>query len=518
MYKVLIVDDESIIRNGLYNLIPWAELGIDEVYTASCANEALELARSIKPDIVLTDICMPEMDGLEMTKLMLEILPGMKVIVLTGYDDFKYAQKSCSLGVKDFILKPVEESNLIECIKLQVENIQNEIQSSFKCNVLNRKRVLENQRAFEKSLMQLTEKTIAPEDVTMEELILEEDCQYQVALLTPLISEDNVWDQHRNLLIISLKSFLINMIDSNNSGWTFQNTDGDIVVIFYVSSTFESTEEQITKLKEIINVEYDIDLEAGIGPIVDNVTRIKLSYTIARENHSLKKHRNKAREITETKDDYLIIKDKFLSFKTKILENFQDTETAKKYLKMYIDEVRKSGNNKLYAEKMFYDLASAFYWEYLKTTGYPADGRLETFISTLQNNDLENCCVFTEMFIVKLMYANKKQMHEIVEAAAKYINDRLTEDLTVFTLAEQFHVARNYFSRLFKKEMGEGCNEFITRKRIDKAKQYLGASGLKTYEIAEKVGYHDTNYFSLAFKKNTGLSPKEYREKLNNPE
>jgi two-component system response regulator YesN len=185
---------------------------------------------------------------------------------------------------------------------------------------------------------------------------------------------------------------------------------------------------------------------------------------------------------------------------------------------MYIDDIKNSGMKKTSAEQKFYDLASAFYWEYLKATGYTTDGRLETFITTLQSNDLENCCVFTEMFIAKLMYSNKKQMHEIVEAAAKFINERFTEDLTVFTLAEQFHVARNYFSRLFKKEMGEGCNEYITRLRIEKAKQFLGASRLKTYEIAEKVGYHDTNYFSLAFKKNTGLSPKEFREKLNNPE
>lgn len=106
-------------------------------------------------------------------------------------------------------------------------------------------------------------------------------------------------------------------------------------------------------------------------------------------------------------------------------------------------------------------------------------------------------------------------MHEIVEAATQFINDRFSEDLTVFTLAEQFHVARNYFSRLFKKEMGEGCNEYITRKRIERAKQLLADSRLKTYEIAEQVGYHDTNYFSLAFKKNTGLSPKEYRDRLN---
>ena len=517
MYKVLIVDDEIMIRNGLYNMIPWRKLEIDDVRTASCAQEALELARETKPDIVLTDICMPEMDGLEMTRLMLEFLPNLRVLVLTGYDDFKYAQKSCYLGVKEFILKPVDEVSLANSIKLQVENIKNELQSSLKYNILNRKRVLENQRAFEKSLMQLTEKANETEGIDIDDLVLEENCRYQVCLISPVLSGDSVWVLHKNLLLISIKTILIDMIDSNNSGWTFQNRDGDIVVIYYIKNNDDSAEEQISKLQEIVNVEYDVDLETGIGPIAANISKIKTSYMKAKENVKANKT-----EVNLPEESPVVEgsrqKDKLSYYRNKMLESIPDTERVKKYLKLYIDEVRNSGMKKVNAEQKFYELASAFYWEYLKTTGYQADGRLETLITTLQGNDLENCCVFIEMFIAKLMYTNKKQMHEIVEAAAKYINEKLTEDLTVFTLAEQFHVARNYFSRLFKKEMGEGCNEYITRLRIEKAKQLLGASRLKTYEIAEKIGYHDTNYFSLAFKKNTGLSPKEFREKLNNPE
>jgi len=517
---VLIVDDEIIIRNGLYNMIPWAKLGISVILTASCAQEALELARENKPDIMLTDICMPEMDGLEMMKLMLEIVPEIKVIVLTGYDDFKYAQKSCSLGVKDFILKPVDESNLIKCIKLQVEHIQNEIQSALKDNILSRKRMLENQPEFEKSLMQLTEKSIdQPEIINIpDKLNFEDNCDYQVVLITPEISSDSVWNQHKHLLLMSIKGFFIDMIDTNNAGWTFQNHDGDIIVIFYVSPQYIGIEEQITKLQDIIHVEFEVALNVGIGSVVRHMSAIKFSYNQAKENCKRENFHIKTIAPVEVNGDISKSSDKLLYFKEKVFENFHDTVVAKNYLKNYINEVIESGIQKSSAEQKFYDLASAFYWEYLKTTGNSADGRLETLISTLQTNDIDNCSVFTEMFIVKLMYSNKKQMHEIVEAATQFINQRFTEDLTVFTIAEQFHVARNYFSRLFKKEMGEGCNEYITRKRIERAKQLLANSRLKTYEVAEQIGYHDTNYFSLAFKKNTGMSPKEFRDRQNNPE
>ena len=513
---MLIVDDEAIIRNGLSSMIPWKELGIENVLTASCAQEALEIARIARPDIMLTDICMPEIDGLEMTRLILEFIPQLKVIVLTGYDDFKYAQKSCSLGVKDFILKPVDEINLTKCIKLQVERIKEENQNLLKENIINRRLMLENQRNIEKSLVELTEKSDNLKEINIpEKLNFEDNCDYQVVLIKPNISNESVWVQHRNLLLLSIKSFFINLIDTNNSGWTFQNSNGDIVVIFYVSSKFEETKEQISKLQEIINVEFEVELNIGIGPVVPNMSDIKISYNKARENCNQEGVINYINNLDTNYDKFPKNDDKLSYYRDKIIENSSDTDTVKKYLKYYINEVKTLGVKKSSVEQKYYELASAFYWEYLRTTGNSADGRLETFITTLQNNDIENCSVFTEMFIVKLIYSNKKQMHEIVEAATKYINQHLTEDLTVFTLAEQFHVARNYFSRLFKKEMGEGCNEYITRKRIEKAKQLLTDSRLKTYEIAEQVGYHDTNYFSLAFKKNTGLSPKEYRDRIN---
>ncbi|PYG87760.1 two-component system response regulator YesN [Ruminiclostridium sufflavum DSM 19573] len=521
MFKVLIVDDEIIIRNGLHKIIGWNKLEISEVLTASCGKEALEIACASKPDIMLTDICMPEMDGLELTRLMLEMLPRLKVIVLTGYDDFKYAQKSCSLGVKDFILKPVDENKLTESIKIQIENIKNEMQSQLSENIISRKKMLESQREIEKSLIELTEKSANQiESINIpEKLALEEDCDYQVALVKPEISFESVWSQHGNLLMISIKSFIIDMVDSKNSGWTFQNRDGDIVIIFYVCSKYEDTREQIAKLQEIINVEFDVALNVGIGAVVCSMSEITFSYEQAKENcrqYSLEKDNNIPLVVQESyqSSNY----NRLAYLKQKVIEHVNDPEKTKKYLKDYIDEVRASESNKSNAEQKFYDLAAAFYWEYLRTTGNSADGRLETLISTLQSNDMENCSAFTEMFIMKLMYSNKKQMHEIIEAATEYISQHFSEDLTVFTLAEQFHVARNYFSRLFKKEMGEGCNEYITRKRIEKAKQLLADSRLRTYEIAEQIGYHDTNYFSLAFKKNTGLSPKEFRDKLNNPE
>ena len=123
MYKAIIVDDEEMIRKGIKNVIQWASLGIDEVHIASSAKEAFEKMQNIKFNIMITDICMPEMDGLTLVKEVNEINPELKIIVLTGFDNFEYAQKCCKMNVNDFLLKPVDEEELTSVIKKIVKDL-----------------------------------------------------------------------------------------------------------------------------------------------------------------------------------------------------------------------------------------------------------------------------------------------------------------------------------------------------------------------------------------------------------
>ncbi len=164
------------------------------------------------------------------------------------------------------------------------------------------------------------------------------------------------------------------MIDNNNWGWTFQNRDGDIIIIFYVSSKYINSDEQISKLLDIINVEFDVALNVGIGSIVSDMSKIKLSYNQARENFDKGAFTGNIDIPNKVDNEISNNTNKILFFKEKVLENFNDTEMTKKYLKSYLNEVRKLGVQKNKVEQMYYDLASAFYWEYLKTTGNSADG------------------------------------------------------------------------------------------------------------------------------------------------
>ena len=128
MYKALIVDDERMIREGMKKVIPWSELEIDRVETAESGIEALKMIQKDIPDIMITDISMREMTGLELIEKALEIAPDLQIIVLTGYDSFEYARECLRLRVQDFLLKPIDEYLLTDCIRKQIENIKEEEQ------------------------------------------------------------------------------------------------------------------------------------------------------------------------------------------------------------------------------------------------------------------------------------------------------------------------------------------------------------------------------------------------------
>ena len=130
MYKILIVDDEEMIRNGIKAVIPWNEIEIDNVELASSGKEALTLIRRKPPDILLTDISMTEMSGLDMVEEANTLCSNMKVIVLTGYDSFEYAKQALKLRVDDFLLKPIAEDTLKECIWKQVQELKESAQKS----------------------------------------------------------------------------------------------------------------------------------------------------------------------------------------------------------------------------------------------------------------------------------------------------------------------------------------------------------------------------------------------------
>lgn len=393
MYCALIVDDESIIRRGLRCMIPWPSLGFSEVREAPSAEAALKITEETRVDLIVTDICMPGMDGLEMTRRLMALQPGIRIMVVTGYDNFQYAQRCCALGVKHLLIKPVDESELTRLIASLVEEMRSEGSAGAREQEARRRAELSQRMLLESLMVSLAKGACSREDLATLHSLSDIGEQEKICalVLRPAIELSAEWRAHQALLIISIAKLLSGLTESGRAGYCFA-LDQQAVVLLRSSGGVEA-ESFAENATMLVEGEYGMPCALGVG-----------RWGTLRE----------------------------------FSQSLSQAEGA------------------------------------LRHSGRSAPGRL-------------------------------------VKTALEIIQTRYRSDISVAAISEELHVSTNYFSRLFKQETGEGCNEYITGVRIKAAKRLLAESGMRCYEIAEAVGYRDANYFSLSFKKNVGVSPEQYR-------
>lgn len=393
MYCALIVDDESIIRRGLRCMIPWASLGFSEVREAASAESALRTTEETRVDLIITDICMPGMDGLEMTRRLKALQPGIRIMVLTGYDNFQYAQRCCALGVKHLLIKPVDESELTRLIAEQVEEMRADGRLGTTEQEVRRSAELSQRMLLESLFAALSKGASSREDLaTIESLSgISSDERVCAVVLRPAIELSDEWRGHRTLLIMSIAKLLSGMTESGRAGYCFA-AENMAVALLRASGGIEAA-SFAENAAMLVEAEYGMPCALGVGRCTD-LSGFSLSLVQAEE---------------------------------------------------------------------------------------------------------------------ALMRSGRTEPGRLVKAALEIIQTRYVSDISVAQISEELHVSTNYFSRLFKHEMGQGCNEYITGVCIKAAKKLLLESEMRCYEIAEAVGYRDANYFSLAFKKNIGVSPEQYR-------
>lgn len=206
--------------------------------------------------------------------------------------------------------------------------------------------------------------------------------------------------------------------------------------------------------------------------------------------------------------------DVYAELKGIMCNNIGNSEYVLKVFRTFSKAVESYNLSKTLARRCCFEIASTLLLTYMGDSGEVEDGKLDALSKNLVSAGREEACELTEMFITNLLGKGEENVHDIVSSAKRYIDEHLAEDLSVSSIANNLYITPNYFSRLFKRVTKEGCNEYIVRKRIEKAKSLLETTSIKTGKIAMMVGYRDTNYFSLAFKKHTGKSPTKYREEI----
>ena len=236
MYKILIVDDEKMIRMGIKKVIDWKALGICEVFTASSAREALEIIEEYEPEIMITDIQMSEMTGLQLIEAARKRQPKLRVLVLTGYDSFEYARQSLRLQVQDLFLKPVDEEVLSKAVKAQVEYLEAAKAEEKSSLILQRTQGTVEQTQLEKIMRDLIHRRgEIPGLLERLKISYRMDVQrrLQMVLIVPTLYMSQK-PPEENFRAMSVKNVCMSVVDAQEDGVTFSDDDGTIAVVYFL--------------------------------------------------------------------------------------------------------------------------------------------------------------------------------------------------------------------------------------------------------------------------------------------
>ena len=534
MYKVLLVDDEILVRQAISEKIEWNKLGYELAEVCDNGKSAIEYIKGHQVDLVLTDICMPYVDGMELSKFVYENFPHTSIIIFSGYSDFEYAKQAIQYKVAEYILKPVTAKELSETLlrvrdKLDVDRKQEkkmnkltEVYHSYTKNeslIISRALscLVKGTQAVETSLEELGEFGITISAAAYRVVAVDID------LYSNLYDIDDGLKKESALMSFVVENISSEIVANHNAGIAYRDSDNRVCILFYTNKPKEFASEAEVICEEIQETVYDtmkLTLSMGIGKYVNSLDKLYKSYYSASE---LLKYRY-------TKGVGVI----FDGEKTYSHGNPTDLE---KDFKKIIAALRAKDEKGLeealdYVEEWMRDgfntrnMAVAYLHQVMRMITETVWETSESF----QLSDQDIAHVTDARSLSKAMelirgYA-KKAMKAILGAAQSsgerqavmaldYLEQNYSNpNLNLNQICEYLNISTSRFSSIFKEATGKTFVEVLTNIRMERAKVLLRQTSLKNYEIAEKVGFSDPHYFSIAFKKMTGKTPKEYaREK-----
>lgn len=532
MYNVLVVDDESIVRLGLKTIVNWENYGFSLDYEASNGKQAIKiLIDNPEIDIVITDINMPVMNGIELISEIIKLERKIEIIVLSAYDDYNLVRQAFKLGINDYIIKSDMDPHVIlKQFKNAADKIEGEKTIAGKVA-----RDLNHDFKYlkEKLLKDLLEQDEV-EDIEMRAKKINLNItgkSYFVCFLW-VDNYEKIIDKYGDN---TLKPFVSSIISSTNQVLIEQNI-GEVLSIspqeyvlllmigqLNISKGNEMVSSVLGKIRSQLSNYMNIRLSIGVSNITNDIKNIRILYKQSEENAKLRFilgkgktiYPNDVARITNAASEKISGKnDRFISA---LKEG--DREKSFNELETLFDIIRKY--NPLKIEKLF-----PFYVEilfsitkHLNEIGEDASsvfGKEVDFyekISKFETRDEINVWLrnITDWVLNYIKEKRDLKISRAVIRAIEYIRANYSnEDLSLGMVSEFVGLSENRFSTLFAKETNKTFVEYLTTKRIEKAKDLLSSTSLKVYEIAEKVGYSNAEYFSRIFKKITGKSPNSY--------
>lgn len=530
--KVFLVEDEVIIRSGVKKSINWEQEGYEFVGEASDGELAYPMILKEKPDILITDIRMPFMDGLELSRLVKKELPDIKILILSGYDEFEYAKKAIKIGVTEYLLKPISAAKLTEVLNAVAETIRQENEEK---NLLETY-FAEMRENIERDKMRLFEKLLMG-DLSMGEILeagerfgmnLGASC-YKIVLFKILANlENHVYAEQMVDACSSVEQAAsmmegVYVFQRGVEGWAFLLTAQD------EKSMEESAKILYQNLKQAMKNYTQLEYFGGIGSTVPRIRSLKQSFREAdrafaarfvEETNQIisQKEFEKSQMEEGLKMQGVVQIGKSREMLQKFLSN-GTREEVKAFSDAYISRIEEENiRSTMVRQYVVIDVCIVIlsFCERISSAN-----RLQEEAEELQKM-MQKIHSLSEIkkYVVRLLNEaielrdaeSGRRYSDLIAAAKKEIeNHYMTEEISLNTVAISVGMSPSYFSSIFSKEAGKTFVEYLTEVRIEKAKEFLMCSSMKTSEIGYEVGYKDPHYFSYIFKKVQGCSPKEYR-------
>ena len=543
MVKVYLVEDEIIIRQSIKNSIDWEKEGYEFVGDASDGELALPVILKEKPDILITDIRMPFMDGLELSRMVKAELPDIKIVILSGYDDFEYAKQAIKIGVAEYLLKPVSSAVLLEHLSEIAEKVRDE-REDLALKKVYYQEMQENEELIKmKFLGELISGKLSLADA------MEKGKRFHMNLSGPFyriilfkfIQEDHVQAEQSEALAEAYEA-VGNYVDGLKDAFRFQRgVEGWAFLLTSVEEDMEAqTERFIEGLKEVIAPFEALTWFGGIGSEAARLRELRYSFREADKAFAGRFVQEPNQIISVEQLNYEQLDNEFdanifgeINQFDQIITRFLSSgsrEEVESFVGALFTEISEDHFRSLmirqYIIMDIYATVLAFCKKLRKDTG--ADGEAAGQMESLRENEeiLKRAVLTAESVddikdyigtlldhVIELRNTlSGRRYSDIIRTARKRIEqDYMSEDISLNTVAAEVCMSPSYVSSVFSKEMGKTFIEYLTEVRMEKAKQYLVCSSMKTSEISYEVGYKDPHYFSYIFKKTQGCTPKEYR-------
>lgn len=534
MIKVLIVDDEMIIRKGIRTSIDWERLGIEIVGEAKNGQEALELSGRMEPDIVMTDIRMPVMDGLALAAALRERQPQVKIIIVSGYDDFDYARQALKIGVSEYLTKPVGAEDLTKLMLKLGDQIHEERDRSYEER--NKGMLLRESLPFIQSKWLLR---LLQGEAKLDEEMLDRARQLQIMLEGPeyavavvdiddyLLLMGQASDREKELLMFALYNVADELLTERYPSALCQMDESSIAILLNVNRmNRHRILTMCEELSDCIRRFVKVSVTIGIGSVVPSLHQVNESMLEALNALSGKAYRGKGQVIAFQPGEHADHDEPvFVSAKeeAELLQSLTALDTAgiQDRLDTWFRHFAEAGASYPHVRSLCVKLI-VLATNHVEQMGVQRS-ELEPVLLRPYEEVHKYETIFDlrswvgrifDSFVDHLTRHKTGRYRNIVAVAIQYMQEHYAQDLKLEDVAGQVYVTPNYFSRVFKEETGEHFSEWLNKLRVEKAKQLLKDVGLKVYEVAERVGYNDYKYFAHIFKKYTGITPKQYRNEL----